>query len=240
MWENLENQFVDNYRSFESRFRFNGKEWDEETGNFYYGARYYDPKISVWLSVDPKAYAFPDVTPYSFNMNNPIMMIDPGGDSTFAVRNDDGKFTVDGGTRDDHTGIYVAEDDGSQTLIGYSATPESFFDPDDGNRGEFKGTIDPNDLSGGNFLNKLDRDNPGLVFYSLQGYGEQKYDFKATNGTRKVQYEDVEAYYRGMPLPYEQNSKPVYGSARDIGNIGAGLVAGKSGISWSTFRSVAD
>ena len=26
-----------------------------DTGNFYYGARYYDPKISVWLSVDADA-----------------------------------------------------------------------------------------------------------------------------------------------------------------------------------------
>ena len=45
--ENLENQYAKSYTSFSSRFRFNGKEWDEETGNFYYGARYYDPKISA-------------------------------------------------------------------------------------------------------------------------------------------------------------------------------------------------
>ena len=34
-------------------FRFTGKEMDEETGLYYYGARYLDPKYSRWLSGDP-------------------------------------------------------------------------------------------------------------------------------------------------------------------------------------------
>ena len=38
---------------YESPYLFNGKELDEETGLYYYGARYYDPKMSVWYSVDP-------------------------------------------------------------------------------------------------------------------------------------------------------------------------------------------
>ncbi|MFT4851469.1 MAG: RHS repeat-associated protein, partial [Sediminicola sp.] len=83
--ENLENQYAKSYTSFSSRFRFNGKEWDEETGNFYYGARYYDPKISVWLSVDPILKH--QESPYSFTSNNPIMLIDPDGrDTTFATQ----------------------------------------------------------------------------------------------------------------------------------------------------------
>jgi len=76
-----ENQFAKNYTAFSSRFRFNGKEWDEETGNFYYGARYYDPKISVWLSVDRLANKYPGMSPYNFTMNNPLNLIDPNGDS---------------------------------------------------------------------------------------------------------------------------------------------------------------
>jgi hypothetical protein len=34
-------------------FRFTGKELDEETGLYYYGARYLDPRVSRWLSADP-------------------------------------------------------------------------------------------------------------------------------------------------------------------------------------------
>ena len=36
-------------------YLFNAKEYDEETGMYYYGARYYDPRISLWMSVDPLA-----------------------------------------------------------------------------------------------------------------------------------------------------------------------------------------
>tara|TARA_R110001592_G_scaffold262565_1_gene527660 strand:- start:34781 stop:45742 length:10962 start_codon:yes stop_codon:yes gene_type:complete len=77
--ENLENQYAKSYTSFSSRFRFNGKEWDEETGLFYYGARYYDPKVSVWLSVDAMASKGPNITPYAFSHNNPVMLVDPDG-----------------------------------------------------------------------------------------------------------------------------------------------------------------
>lgn len=89
--ENLENQFAKNHTSFSSRFRFNGKEWDEETGNFYYGAKYYDPKVSIWLSVDPILKHHE--SPYSFTSNNPIMLIDPDGrDTTFASQQAKDRF----------------------------------------------------------------------------------------------------------------------------------------------------
>ncbi len=50
-----------------------------ETGNYYYGARYYDPKISVWLSVDPLAHKYPSLSPYVFTGNIPIMLVDSDG-----------------------------------------------------------------------------------------------------------------------------------------------------------------
>jgi len=67
------------YNHYSSPYRFNGKEKDWETGNHYYGARYYDPKLSVWLSVDPLASKFHNLSPYNFVENNPLMMIDPDG-----------------------------------------------------------------------------------------------------------------------------------------------------------------
>ena len=62
-----------------SPYKFNGKELDEETGNYYYGARYYDPKTSIWLSVDPLAEKYPGISPYAYVANNPLNYIDPDG-----------------------------------------------------------------------------------------------------------------------------------------------------------------
>jgi RHS repeat-associated protein len=73
-------QLPDTY--YRTPFKFNGKELDEETGLYYYGARYYDPKISIWLSVDPLAEAFPNWNPYNYTMQNPINLVDPTGMSS--------------------------------------------------------------------------------------------------------------------------------------------------------------
>ncbi len=60
-------------------FLFNGKELDEETGLYYYGARYYNPRISLWYGVDPLAEKYPSMSPYNYCANNPIKYIDPDG-----------------------------------------------------------------------------------------------------------------------------------------------------------------
>ena len=61
-------------------YLFNGKELDEETGLYYYGARYYDPRTSLWLSTDPLELKYPDVSTYAYCANNPINAIDPNGE----------------------------------------------------------------------------------------------------------------------------------------------------------------
>jgi len=65
--------------SYNSPFKFNAKEFDAETGNYYYGARYYNPKWSIWLSVDPLFEKYPTLSPYIYTANNPIIYIDPDG-----------------------------------------------------------------------------------------------------------------------------------------------------------------
>ena len=71
---------VDEHSSSEELpYKFNGKELDEETGLYYYGARYMDPKISMWLGVDPMIEKYPEISPYIYCHNNPIVLIDPDG-----------------------------------------------------------------------------------------------------------------------------------------------------------------
>ena len=58
--------FVENHniKSNNSPYKFNGKELDAETGYYYYGARYYNPRVSLWLNVDPLAEKYPSLSPY--------------------------------------------------------------------------------------------------------------------------------------------------------------------------------
>ncbi len=60
-------------------FCYNGKEKDYESGFHYYGARYYNSELSVWLSTDPMADKYPSLTPYNYCANNPVKLIDPNG-----------------------------------------------------------------------------------------------------------------------------------------------------------------
>ena len=71
---------VDEHSSSEDMpYKFNGKELDEETGLYYYGARYMDPKISMWLGVDPLVEKYPSVNGYCYTFSDPIGFIDPSG-----------------------------------------------------------------------------------------------------------------------------------------------------------------
>jgi RHS repeat-associated protein len=60
-------------------YLFNAKELDEETGLYYYGARYYEPRVSLWLSADPMQEKYPGVSSYAYALQNPVRFIDPDG-----------------------------------------------------------------------------------------------------------------------------------------------------------------
>ena len=60
-------------------YLFNAKEFDEETGMYYYGARYYEPRLSLWMSVDPLQEKYPNISTYCYAANNPIKFIDSDG-----------------------------------------------------------------------------------------------------------------------------------------------------------------
>jgi len=76
-------------------YLYTGKELDEETGLYYYGARYYDPRTGVWVSVDPIVNQYLrgargmggvfnpiNLSLYTYTHLNPLMFIDPDGQAT--------------------------------------------------------------------------------------------------------------------------------------------------------------
>lgn len=70
---------------YSTKYRFTGKEVDQETGLYYFGARYYDPRISLWYGVDPLTHKMPAWSPYSYSFDNPIRFIDPDGRAPQAI-----------------------------------------------------------------------------------------------------------------------------------------------------------
>jgi RHS repeat-associated protein len=116
----------------QSPYRFNGKFFDEETGLYDYGARYYDPQESRWLSMDPLAHKYPGWSPYNYTLQNPVNYIDPDGmrsiplkptykkwqlrkriDSSFGKRN-----TRLQGASKNHQGVDLNYSGGGNTDIG--------------------------------------------------------------------------------------------------------------------------
>ena len=84
--------FVENHRNSNySPYKFNGKELDAETGYYYYGARYYNPRISLWLNVDPLSESYllyqdyddilnsKTLNSYGYTYQNPIKYTDYEG-----------------------------------------------------------------------------------------------------------------------------------------------------------------
>ena len=69
--------------NYSTPYKFNGKELDEETGLYYYGARYMNPRLSIWYGCDPKQERMSNISSYSFCHDNPCSRLDYDGQYDF-------------------------------------------------------------------------------------------------------------------------------------------------------------
>jgi RHS repeat-associated protein len=68
--------------------KFTGKEYDEETGLYYYGARYYDPALGRFVSPDSIVPSITDAQSwnrYTYVRDNPVVLVDPTGHSAVST-----------------------------------------------------------------------------------------------------------------------------------------------------------
>ncbi len=69
------------------RYRYTGKKRDEESGLYYYGARYYAAWVARWISTDPERLVDgPNL--YRYSLSNPVRFFDPTGAETIEKRID--------------------------------------------------------------------------------------------------------------------------------------------------------
>ena len=209
-----------------------------------------------FYSVDPLADAMPFTSPYAYAFGDPVNYVDPtgmapeehawgtrytgadaqalfkqlqsaAGPTTTIVRAEaDGTYTVTGGVDDGSTDI--VDEDGN--LVGRSVTPYSFMDDEGGF--VLGAPIDPLSMDGQGFLDReITFGNPSLTRYMANARGGQPLDYKTVGiGARGALTPD-QYRYRGSML-----RGGAIASARDVGNIGAGMVAGRAGLSWRAAR----
>jgi len=60
------------------RYRYTGKERDDETGLYYHGARYYAPWLGRWTAADPAGMVDGSAL-YTYVRGNPVGLVDPNG-----------------------------------------------------------------------------------------------------------------------------------------------------------------
>ena len=130
-----------------------GKELDQETEPYYYGARYMNPVTSVWYRVGPMTEKYLNITAYLYCHANPIRLINPNGENIEVVRNKNKTYTITGGTLNKDNNIYIIQD-GKQTgeILGLILTPYPFFSSD--NKVVVGANINPYNNSGQNFFDE--------------------------------------------------------------------------------------
>ena len=72
----------DSPKYLKNPFTYTGREYDPETGLYYFRARYYDPEVGRFLNEDTIGFYGGDVNLYRFVYNNPINLVDPFGEFT--------------------------------------------------------------------------------------------------------------------------------------------------------------
>jgi RHS repeat-associated protein len=134
------------------RYRFCGKERDEESGLYYYGARYYMPWQCRFVSVDPLAAEYPFYTPYQYAGNKPVISIDIDGleaekDSGSQKKGDNGENPYSGMEQNNQD--FVSRQDGIPTQSTGDVTEDNL----DANLSNF-------DIEGITITAKIDKNGP--------------------------------------------------------------------------------
>jgi RHS repeat-associated protein len=185
--------FVEERNSqFSTNFLFNAKELDNETGLYYYGARYLDPTGAMWLSVDPMWEKYAGMSPYNYCAGNPVKLVDPDGE--------DYVFFEENGTE---IGRIVDKNQERWYALRTTQTTDEMYGVDDNPE---KGNTDPILISEAIVAKDFIQGNSGKDFKSINKIFRQEY----TNAI-------IDNFYVPIPNQMEADASFAY-----IGDDGSG------------------
>ena len=204
------------------KYAFNAKELDEETGMYYYEARYYAPP--VFISRDPLFEKYPTFSPYAYCANNPVKFIDPTGREISTHIDQDGNVVAV--YHDGYLGIFMHSDEEINDYKTNGTLLENDFDKMIGV------TLCETSFSEGD---KIDLGSNQAEQW-LKGF-EGSFAHAWTNPLAAIFIYATNAGNGGLfdPKSYISNgsqiSDGVYISTRDLGNFAAGRMGKLVGLS---------
>jgi len=210
-----------------NHYLYNHKELQDETGLYDYSARFYDPVIGRWTSVDPLAEKMRRYSPYNYGFDDPVRFTDPDGMGPTSVHvNEFGDVLKN--VKDGDNGVY--EHDGKTAKDvnkDYSAKNTSAGGKKIGTLG---GKINAN-----NIIKNISKRNGAEA---KSGTATDWYNNVKKDG--KWDYKDNNNTVFGVAWQYDeahpQNDKTSFSfgdsqmNAADFGNLNAGFTGNMAGI----------
>ncbi len=217
-------------------YLFNAKELDEETGLYYYGARYLDPTAAQWLSVDPLWEEHAGISPFNYCMSNPVKLIDPDGRDEYEV-NPEGYIRKVENSISNKNILYSVDENGIRNGPKISIKNKSVLDELTKKRLDFRGTdADNKNLKYGHYAYSKSSETLKLFVFladvsSSAEWGLEKYDDGSFGVFTLHQNDAVKTYegskYKLTNVVYNIHSHPGFGKEGTMGGSGSGWGTGK-------------
>ena len=204
------------------KYSFNAKELDEETGMYYYEARYYKPP--VFTSRDPMFEKYFWMTPYAYCANNPVKYVDPSGEDISTHVDKDGNVIAS--YDDGNLGVFMHSDEeindyningtrlenDFEKMVGVTLYEKSF---EKGDKIDLESNQAEQWLNAfeGFFAHAWTNQIASILLYAMNAGNGDLFDPKSK-------------FSHGSQI-----SKGVYVSPRDLGNFAAGFFGRLSGLS---------
>jgi RHS repeat-associated protein len=219
------------------RYRYSGKERDEETGMYYFGARYCAGWLGRFVSTDPKEIQYFTQSTYVLSANNPVGLVDVNGEGVESTHIDangkviaviiDGDNSIyqhqnnaDGDTPTEYMINKRQEVYGNMSAngvkIGESLHQYSFVDGAELQKGNVVpvGKIDIGSIWAQNKIQTALNTYGNIFKYGMNAGTKGKYDIKKDAISKEG------GIYYGSQI-----TNGIYSSARDAGNFLAGAVS---------------